>query len=148
MYRRHVSAGKLRILPPLVKYVENSTSGVHSALIRMYTVVSHSAISDMATDNQMDFIKNKLLDFIERTFIRENSLYLACNEKHFISSPRDFLKFYRLSAAAFYACINIIYQFIKSFLDDKMSVFDEYGTFKRIQFCKLLCCRMEYLNES
>ena len=32
---------------------------------------------------------------------------------------RDKLKFYRLSDAAFYDCIDTIYQFIKSFLDKK-----------------------------
>ena len=36
--------------------------------------------------------------------------------------------FYRLSGATF--CINTIYQFIKPFLDNKMSVFEEYGAFK------------------
>ena len=40
------------------------------------------------------------------------------------------LKFYRLSGATFYDCINTIYQFIKPFLDNKMSVFKEYGAFK------------------
>ena len=38
---------------------------------------------------------------------------------HFCSSSklRDQLKFYKLSAATFYDCINTIYQFIKPFLD-------------------------------
>ena len=40
------------------------------------------------------------------------------------------MKFYRLSGATFYDCINTIYQFIKPFLDDKMSIFEEYGAFK------------------
>ena len=31
----------------------------------------------------------------------------------------------RLSGATFYGCINIIYQFIKSFLQNKMSIFEE-----------------------
>ena len=39
-------------------------------------------------------------------------------------------EFYRLSGATFYDCINTIYQFIKSFLDIKMSIFEEYGAFK------------------
>ena len=42
---------------------------------------------------------------------------------------RDLLKFYRLSEDTFYDCINIIYQFIKPFLDNKMSIFEEYGAF-------------------
>ena len=37
---------------------------------------------------------------------------------------------YRLSGATFYDCINTIYQFIKSFLDNKMSILEEYGAFK------------------
>ena len=39
-------------------------------------------------------------------------------------------KCYRLSGAKFYDCINTIYPFIKPFLDNKMSIFDEYGDFK------------------
>ena len=32
-------------------------------------------------------------------------------------------KFHRLPGATFYDCINTIYQFIKPFLDNKMSIF-------------------------
>ena len=39
------------------------------------------------------------------------------------------MKFYRLPGATFYDCINTIYQFIKHFFDNKMSIFEEYGTF-------------------
>ena len=38
------------------------------------------------------------------------------------------MKFYRQSGAKFY-CINAIYQFIKSFLDNKISIFEEYEAF-------------------
>ena len=44
-------------------------------------------------------------------------------KNHFISRTRDLLKFYRLSGATFYACVNTIFQFIKDFLDDKISIF-------------------------
>ena len=40
------------------------------------------------------------------------------------------MKFYRLSGATFYDCSNTIYQFIKPFLDNKISIFEEYGAFK------------------
>ena len=40
-------------------------------------------------------------------------------KNHFISRTRDQLRFYRLSGVTFYDCINIIYQFIKPFLDKK-----------------------------
>ena len=51
-------------------------------------------------------------------------------KNHFIFDPVQELKFYRLSGATFYDCIiNTIYQFIKHFLDNEMSIFDEYGTF-------------------
>ena len=40
------------------------------------------------------------------------------------------MKFYSLLGATFYDCINTIYQFSKPFLDNKMSIFEEYGTFK------------------
>ena len=42
------------------------------------------------------------------------------------------LKFYRLSGATLYHC-NTIYQFIKSFLDKNISIFEEYGAFKGIK---------------
>ena len=35
----------------------------------------------------------------------------------------------QMSDATFYDCVNTIYQFIKPFLDNKMSVFEEYGAF-------------------
>ena len=47
---------------------------------------------------------------------------------------RDELKFYRLSGATFYDCITILYQFIKPFLDNKMSIFEEYRAFKVLIF--------------
>ena len=40
------------------------------------------------------------------------------------------MKFYRLPGATFYDCINTIYQFIKPFLDNKMSIFERYGAFE------------------
>ena len=54
-------------------------------------------------------------------------------KNHFISRTRDQLKFYRLSGATFYDCINTLYQFIKPVLDNKMSIFEEYGAFKSYQ---------------
>ena len=45
------------------------------------------------------------------------------------SRTRDMLKVYRLLGATFYDRINTIYQFIKPFLDNKMSIFEEYGAF-------------------
>ena len=47
-----------------------------------------------------------------------------------ISFSRTRLKFYRLSGVIFYDCINTIYQIIKPFLDNRMSIFEEYGAFK------------------
>ena len=38
----------------------------------------------------------------------------------------------QLSGATFYDRINTIYQFIKPFLNNKMSIFEEYGAFKDI----------------
>ena len=34
--------------------------------------------------------------------------------------------------STFYDCINSIYEFIKPFLDNKMSIFEEYGAFKNL----------------
>ena len=39
------------------------------------------------------------------------------------------MKFYRLSGATFYDGFNTIFKFIEPFLDDKMSIFEEYGAF-------------------
>ena len=54
-------------------------------------------------------------------------------KNHFLLRTRDKLKFLRLSGATFYDCINAIYQFIKPFFDNKMSIFEEYGDFNRIR---------------
>ena len=48
---------------------------------------------------------------------------------HFIFDPVQ-EPFYWLSGATFYDCINTIYQFIKPFLDNKMSIFEGYGAYK------------------
>ena len=53
------------------------------------------------------------------------------DKNHFISRMRDLLKFYKQIGATFYDCFNTIYQFVKPFLDNKMSIFEEYGAFKR-----------------
>ena len=42
------------------------------------------------------------------------------------------MNFYRLSGATYYDCINTIYQLIKPFLDNKMSIFEDYGAFKYV----------------
>ena len=39
-------------------------------------------------------------------------------------SKGQLLKFYRLSDTTFYDCINILYQFIKLFLDNKVTIFE------------------------
>ena len=67
-------------------------------------------------------------------FYRISELKLATliqryDKNHFISRTRDKLTFYRLSGAAFYDCINTIYQFTKTLLDNKMSTFEECGAF-------------------
>ena len=43
------------------------------------------------------------------------------------------MKFCRLWSATFYDCINTIYQFVKPFLDNKMSIFEEYVTCKMVK---------------
>ena len=57
-------------------------------------------------------------------------------KNHFIFDPvqerQTNIKFYRLSAAKFYDCINTMYQFIKLFLDNKMPIFEEYGAFNKV----------------
>ena len=50
------------------------------------------------------------------------------------SKTSDELKFYMLSGATFYDCINTKYQFIKPFLDNNMPIFEECGAFKQTCF--------------
>ena len=71
-------------------------------------------------------------------FCRISDLILATliqryDKNHFISRTRDILKFYRLVGATFYDCINTIYQFTKRFLDNIMSIFEEYRNRKESQ---------------
>ena len=42
---------------------------------------------------------------------------------------RDYLKFYRLSDATFYDCINNVYIILLNFSWIKISIFEEYGAF-------------------
>ena len=60
------------------------------------------------------------------------------DKKSFHFKNKRLMKFYRLSSATFYDCIKTIYQFIKPFLENKMSKFEEYGAFKTIQNVKLI----------
>ena len=41
------------------------------------------------------------------------------------------MKFHSLSGAIFYDCINTIYQFIKLFLNNKMSIYEKCGAFNK-----------------
>ena len=50
-----------------------------------------------------------------------NIIFRDTIKNHFISRTRGWLKFYRLSGVTFYDCVNTIYQFIKLFLDTKIS---------------------------
>ena len=52
------------------------------------------------------------------------------------------MKFYRHSGATFYDSINTIYQFINFFLDNKMSIFMEYGAFKWTTFTWWFFCHI------
>ena len=67
------------------------------------------------------------------SFYHISELMLATLIQKYDKKPFHFknetLKFYRLPGATFYDCINTIYQFIKPFLDNKMSIFEEYGAF-------------------
>ena len=43
--------------------------------------------STLYTTLPHNLIKNKLVDLIEITFLREDSLYIACNDKNVSSTP-------------------------------------------------------------
>ena len=50
-------------------------------------------------------------------------------KNHFISRMR-LTEILKVSGATLYDCFNAIHQFIKAFLDNKISIFEEYGAFK------------------
>ena len=51
-----------------------------------------------------------------------------------------------LSGATFYNCIYTVYQFIKPFLDNKMSIFEEYGAFKGVKTIKVCFRDVSYFH--
>ena len=51
------------------------------------------------------------------------------DKKSFHFKKERLTEILQLSGAIFYDCIDTIYQFIKSFLDNKMSIFEDYGSF-------------------
>ena len=57
---------------------------------------------------------------------------------------RDQLKFYSLSDAILYDCISTINQFIKPFLDNKMSTFEDYGAFNHSCFINVCVSSAEF----
>ena len=69
----------------------------------------------------LNWIKNEMIFYCISELMLA-TLIQRYNKNHFISRMGVELKFYRLSGAAFYDCINTIYQFIKPFLYDKMSI--------------------------
>ena len=77
------------------------------------------------------------LDKNEMIFYRISKLILATliqrydNKSFRLKNERKW-KFYRLSGATFYDCINTIYKFIKPFSDNKISIYEKYGAFKWI----------------
>ena len=54
------------------------------------------------------------------------------DKKSFHFKNKTLIEINRLSRATFYDCLNTIYQFIKSFLENEMSVFKEYGSFEHV----------------
>ena len=69
-------------------------------------------------------------------------MYLWINDKKSFqfwssSKTRDYLKFYMLLDATFSDHINTTCQFIKSFLDKKMTIFKGNGAFK-VEYLKII----------
>ena len=71
----------------------------------------------------LNWIKNEMIFYRATLSQRYDKKIISFQE-------RETLKLYRLSCAIFYDCINTVYQFIKSFLDNKISIFEECGAFK------------------
>ena len=60
---------------------------------------------------------------------------------------RDYLKFYKLSYATFYDCINNIDHFIRAFSDNKISNFEECGALIAEFYGMYGCIRISGLRE-
>ena len=80
----------------------------------------------------LSWLKNETI-FYCVTELMLAALIQRSHKNHFISRTRDKMKFYRLSDATFYDCINAINQFNKLLLNNKMSIFEEYGAFKHAE---------------
>ena len=78
----------------------------------------------------LNWIKKKWNDFYRISEIMLATLIRRCDKKSFYFKNDRETKFYRLSSATFYDCIHTIYQFIKPFLDNKMSILEGFGVFK------------------
>ena len=87
-----------------------------------------SAVKISVSLSFLNWIKNKMI-FYHISELMLATLIQRYNKKSF-HFKNERLKFYRLSSVPFYDCINTIYQFIKTFFDKKMSIFEEYGAFK------------------
>ena len=71
--------------------IKNSCEVINKLKSRGFYVSSLSTydFSTLYTTLPHNLVKDKLVDFIERTFQREGSLYIACNDRNafFISDP-------------------------------------------------------------
>ena len=92
----------------------------------------------MASDSLKISVSLSVFNWIKRLkeFHRISGLMSATliqryEKNYFISRSSDYLKSYRLSVTTFYDCINTIYQIIKPFFDNEMSISEEYGVSKR-----------------
>ena len=54
------------------------------------------------------------------------------------------MKFYRLSGAKLYYCIHTIYQFIKPYLDNKMSILEKYEALINKMLCQMHMFGLDY----
>ena len=85
--------------------------------------------------NQTEYGKSLVFEldqkwnFLSYLWINVSNINSEIKKSFHVKNER--LKFYRLSGATFCDCINTIYQFIKPFLDIKISIFEEYGAFKK-----------------
>ena len=84
----------------------------------MIVLISYINLSNLSWIIKCIFLRN-LEPSIQRYF-----------NKSFHFKTERLTEILQLSGVTFYDCFNIIYQFIKSFLDNKMSIFEVYRAFK------------------
>ena len=87
----------------------------------------------------LNWIKNEMIFYHFSELILSTLIQRYDKKKIILFQEREINRNNRLSGAPFYDFINTIYQFIKPFLDNKMSISEEYGAFNANSVVPIMC---------